>query len=236
MSCLLMLLAWHLQCMLNFPSPQSSISRLALLGEQIQVRFDNSARCSPPKFQLFPSNSKESQSSHVWSWIYVFFFFLWEEGHTGINKHSSIFFSSSEPAKRQRSHTNRDFKTSSEKLDWIICLYSFSQIVLHFTPALNKCTPPSHWDISQTQVSLTGAVPVWGSLPSGWSTSEYTHCRQAELEKRQRLHQSNTVSFLKFTTQSSSSRQKGMGAKERGHQCYSTVDLETEKYCSLNRC
>ena len=86
------------------------------------------------------------------------------------------------------------------------------------TPALNKCTPPSHWDISQTQVSLTGAVPVWGSLPSGWSTSEYTHCRQAELEKRQRWHQSNTVSFLKFTTQSSSSRQKGMGAKERGHQ------------------
>ena len=168
------------------------------------------------------------------SWIYVFFFFFfWEEGHTGINKHSSIFFSNSEPAKRYRSHTNRDFKSSSEKLGWLIGLYSFSQIVSYFTPALSNCTPPSHWDISQTQVSLTGAVPVWGSLPSGWSTSEYTHCRQAELEKRQRWHQSNTVSFLKFTTQSSSSRQKGMGAKQRSSQCYPTVDLETEKSWSV---
>ena len=138
---------------------------------------------SPLKFSHSlptPSNLNLPMCGHGYMYSFL-------SGKRGIQESINILlFSHYEPAKRYRRHTNRDFKTSSEKLDWMICLYSFSQIVLHFTPALNKCTPPSHWDISQTQVSLTSAAPVWGSSANGWSTSECTHTAGRQSWKRDR--------------------------------------------------
>lgn len=86
-------------------------------------------------------------------WIqFSFLFFFWEVG-AGNNKHSSLPFPSSEPAKRQIQEPHKwRFPEVIEKLDWMICVYIVQPNCLTDTFPLHQIDGPyvagtsvNHW-------------------------------------------------------------------------------------------